>query len=176
MECTGRQKAKQCDPFPQAQAQSRHSLVSCSLLVHTCGSTGWISRRNPFDTEPSPAGHPTLCHSTSSRTPVANGPGRQSTKTGKRGASLCSKSAVGCRSQETTQIGYIWSPPPTVAKGKQIQSTLGEKAGGDGMNMGTMSRVRQAEYLVSNRRDRKKGTHSLQSYVEPGNPDLPVDP
>lgn len=44
------------------------------------------------------------------------------------------------------------------------------------MNIGTMSRVRQVECLVSNRSDRKKGTHSLQSYVEPCNPDLPVDP
>lgn len=104
-------------------------------------------------------------------------PGRQSTKTGKRVASLCSESAVGCsRSQETTQIVYIWSPPPTVTKGKEIQSTLGKKAGSDGMNIGTMSRVRQVECFVSNRSDRKKGTHSLQSYVEPRNPDLPVNP
>lgn len=32
------------------------------------------------------------------------------------------------------------------------------------MSIGTMSRVRLAECLVSNRSDRKKGTHSLQSY------------
>lgn len=44
------------------------------------------------------------------------------------------------------------------------------------MSIGTMSRVRLAECLVSNRSDRRKGTHSLQSYVEPRNPDLPVDP